>query len=244
MSVFVVTLIQLINKFKSMKKSIVSLVSCLALISLVAFPVFAEDTVGDTSALVIAPGEAKIPNTAEIKNFEKIRKIGNSLYGYPKLMAKIDNLKEKLSALEEKIANPSEIKNFEKIRKVGNALYGRRKLVATTITTEMVPCIQVAIDKKDLALTDALTAKNSNLKAAIYLRSTDQKEAIALTDITERNAKLKAIVLAYQLSQQNILAAFRSSHQKIKNQYKDDLKACKVDVVSAELEAGEVDNAL
>lgn len=61
----------------------------------------------------------KIPSPQHLNLYEKVKKVGNSLWG----IKKTGQEREKL----EKISTLKEIYLYEKVKKVGNALWGVRK---------------------------------------------------------------------------------------------------------------------
>lgn len=206
------------------------------------------------SATSTKPIREKIANPNEIKLFEKIQKIGESLFGVRKQIenkklenknennGKQDNEKVAITTKQsasstksaiEKISNPNEIKLFEKIQKIGTALWGIRKIENKIEITSMffvkpvaTECVKNAIDKKDTSTKTALTSHNQNIITALTNRTGCQKAALDKTTSKEQSAANKLCVETYQKS----VKENNSILQKSKNDtwiiYKDDLKAC------------------
>lgn len=130
-------------------KKIISLTLVFSFIFVLAvqIPVLAEDNTSSVSILnsdnlgatSTDKNLIKIPSPEYIKYFEKIIKIGNTLFGIKK---NTDSVKPELKKSEtakneklEKISSPEHISLFEKITKIGNDLFGIRKLEKNKATS-------------------------------------------------------------------------------------------------------------
>ena len=88
----------------------------------------------------------KIAHPDQIKLFEKVTKIGNTLYGVRKgASTAITTEVKKAETADasaknlEKIANPDQIKFYEKVTKIGNTLYGlKKKLLRPSRTSSKI----------------------------------------------------------------------------------------------------------
>ena len=91
----------------------------------------------------------KIPSPEYIKYFEKIKKVGNSLYGVKKQVVaavkqEVKDIKQAINTAKEdsktntanleKITSLEQVKLFDKVTKVGNDLFGIRKTTSTPLT--------------------------------------------------------------------------------------------------------------
>lgn len=214
--------------------------------------VLAEETpsaLTATSATSTKAIKEKIANPNEIKLFEKIQKIGESLFGVRKQIenSKPDNGKqnsEKVATttkqnssstkpIIEKISNPNEIKLFEKIQKIGTALWGIRKIESKIEITPMffvkpvaMECVKNAIDKKDTSTKTALTSHNQNIITALTNRSACQKTALDKTTGKEQSNANKLCVETYQKSVKENNGILQKSKNDTWIIYKDDLKVC------------------
>ena len=164
----------------------------------------------------------KIPSPQHINLYEKIKKVGNTLWGIKKAAQKqIKQEQEKL----EKIASPKEIYLFEKIKKVGNALWGiRKKILYRAVTSENAPCVIAAIEIKDKALIDNNTNTVAELNKAIVARTACQKTALATTDNQKKALDECARIFkdAYKLIKFNS----NKTATAIAKTYRDSLKVC------------------
>jgi hypothetical protein len=192
----------------------------------------------------------KIPSPDKIREYENIKKEGNSLWGIKKEAAKkmreMENeMKKKLqetnkeinkklneiSSELEKIPSPDKIKEYSNIKKEGNSLWGVKKVKTnkplvrqTVITAEAVACVSSAIDAKDLAITERIALASSELKTAITARSTCQKEAIKSTDKQEES--LKKCVETFQETNKLIIENSKKVRETAWSEYKKSLSTC------------------
>jgi len=162
-------------------------------------------------------GMEKISSPDLIKLYEKIKKIGNALWGYKKA-AKVE---EKL----EKISSSKEISLYEKIKKVGNALWGiRKKILYRTVTSETAPCVILAIETKDKAIIDNNTNTTNELNKAIVARTACQKTALATTDNQKKT--LDECVRIFKEAHKLIKFNSSKTNITIAKTYGDSLKVC------------------
>lgn len=220
-----------------MKKVIVILTMAMLALPFAAMPAKAEDT---TEAVTISAQEEKIPNPAEIKNFTKIRKMGEALYGHRMI-------RNMIAKLEEKIPNLGEIKNFANIRKIGNSLYGYKKMNQvisfTEISAEAVACVQAALTKKDNAVISALDAYNAAVKAAMETRKNAYIAALAISDKQERAKAMVNAFTAFKKAKTEAKDKYKESIKSVFDAYRLDLKGCKVEM-GQDLNTSEADTDL
>ena len=184
----------------------------------------------------------KILSPDQIKLYEKVTKIGNSLYGVKKITS-TSTVKAtaqpatSATANLEKILSPDQIKLYEKVTKIGNSLYGIKKKVAAAVnpvktnnyvlpdmSSDLITCASTAIDTKDSSISAAVTQSATDIAAAITERGTCQKAALQLT--SERQGALNKC-------NQTFAAAAKTANEKVKSAQKDlwtsytsDLKTC------------------
>lgn len=213
------------------------------LLSLVIFSlIFAFAGIG------LAQELEKIPSPDQIKNFQEIRKEGNSLFGIRKApkqekenkpeKPKFDQTNAILGASSslEKISNPGEISLFEKIKKIGTALWGIRKNNANKpnennkkplyVRPESVQCVKDAIDKKDYSWKNAISLNSQNILDYVTSRNTCQKAALDKTSAKEQIEANKLCVETYKKSFKENREILKKSRDEAWKIYKDDLKKC------------------
>lgn len=149
----------------------------------------------------------KIPSPEQIKFFQDIKKIGNSLFG---IMKKNANMNGTTPSLEnksteptmtngttgeqqtEKILSPDMIKFYTAIKKIGTSLFGVRKdgtgpknvapKAHHIVTAEESACVIAAIKAKDQTVVDGKTAETTAFNAAVVARTDCQTAALGTTD--------------------------------------------------------------
>ncbi|HNU81512.1 MAG TPA: hypothetical protein PLA05_02395 [bacterium] len=136
-----------------------------------------------------------------INLYEKIQKIGNSLWGVKKETKSVDNAGPK--------ATDQAIKPMPKPR---------------LVTAEMIACVSAAIDKKDKALQNQIDLSAESLKAIISTRGECQKKAIQTTAGQLEN--LNICIKDFQAKYQEIIKQSKDEQQIIWKAYQSDLKAC------------------
>ncbi len=179
-----------------------------------------------SGGVVLAQDLEKIPSPDQIKNFQVMKREGNSLFGI-----RLDKLKEtsKLDQELEKISHPGEIKLFEKIKKIGNALWGIKKenyRHSILVKPVAAQCVKTAIASKDNALKAAISANSQSLVTAIDARSICQQAMLDKTTLTEQREANKLCLNAYQKSRQESNLALVKARNDAWKTYKDALKAC------------------
>jgi len=254
-----------------MKKTIIwSLALMMGLSLAFSGPIFAEDnnsTQGNGDAkpepkLMSNPaskkamtGLEKILTPDQIKNFEKIMKQGNALYGVRKGTSSVgtttantelkkNELKNDLKKEEkkfEKIAAPQLINLYEQIKKVGTALWGIKKedpkrsesVGRAYVKPEMAACVIAAIESKDDSLKTANTYQATMVNEAISARTTCQKAVInsntATTTVavaSKQKEAFNACVETFKGDMEKIREASKKSHNATWETYKTSLKAC------------------
>lgn len=197
-------------------------------------------------------GLEKIASPSDMKMFEKIKKIGTTLFGVRKKSAtkpteakkpETNKTTSTVAGLK-KISSPSEIKMFEKIQKVGTSLFGVRKdgfkkpeeakklenkkNQAVMVKPEAAQCVKAAIDKKDAALISGISSHNTVVLTALATRNTCQKTAL---DNISAQAQREANILCVDAHQKTIKNS-NESLEKIRKTTREvfnvDLKACSV----------------
>lgn len=176
----------------------------------------------------------KILSPDQIKFFDKIKKIGESLWGERKDNAtstKTEMDDDNASATLEKIPSPDQIGLFERIRQIGTALWGIRKTMTANVRTSLIAssdaaCVNTAIDKKDDALIASIAASKDSLTAAINARRDCQKSAINATDTSTQVDNVKACAKTFEETNKTITKNSKQERENIWNTYKEELKAC------------------
>jgi hypothetical protein len=181
-----------------------------------------------------AEGLEKIPSPEQIKNFQAIKKIGNTLYGIKKeikaekaLTATTSSSAATASKLE-KISHPGVINLFEKIQKIGSTLWGIKKKATSTpliITPEISACVATAINVKDKALMARVTSAATELNTALATRSACQQAAVAAT--TTPRDTLNACVKTFNEAHKTIKEASKKVQKDSWEIYKNSLKTCR-----------------
>ncbi len=207
------------------------------------------------SVLSETEGLEKILRPVDIKYFESIKKVDNSLYGKRKEKAQVTTKTIDNSKLE-KIPHPAVIKDYENIRKIDSALWGERKNKTTgdkvvrpaekntidktdkkevknievrkpvLIKPVAVQCVKDAIDAKDLNLKSALTANTTSSLAAIDVRSSCQKEALNNSSAQAQHQANQACLETYHQATWDSLNVLKQAKENGWKTYNDDLKVC------------------
>ena len=200
----------------------------------------------------IATGTAnleKISSPELVKYFEQIKKIGNSLFGVKKATSTSATLKKATSTATstvndtasssaailneikkaglEKIASLEHTALYSKIVKIGNDLYGVKKNTTKTLptlTTEAAACVATAIETKDTALTDILSAANTEVTAAITARTACQKAALNLS--SGQNEAIITCNKTFKTAYQAANKKAKEAQNKNWTVYKTSLKSC------------------
>ena len=237
-----------------MKKTIYLLIIASFLVSLAAFQAVRADDAKDNaenvlkatvkmyqenvreekrlmSASTTSDKLEKIATPAQIALYEKIKRIGNALWGVKKETAE-DNTEEASSMDNklEKIATPAQIALYKDIKKIGTALWGIRKKVEgltvkpAIVSAENAACVVAAIDTKDKSLQEKVNAAAASLNVAIATRSTCQQTAVRSTEGQRTN--LEACVKAFKESSKTVNETARKAQSEIWKTYKTSLKAC------------------
>ena len=185
----------------------------------------------------------RIPSPAHINLFEKIKKIGNDLFGIkkttngptrveaPKATSTPNVIEKKIKDLKksglEKITSLEQVKLFDKITRIGNDLFGLKKSganVLPTMTPELITCTSAAIDAKDAGIGAALSASASDITSAITARGTCQKAALALTSGIEE--AIKTCNKTFQDAVKTANDKIKSTQKTTWDTYKTSLKTC------------------
>lgn len=197
----------------------------------------------------------KILSPKDITFFEKIKKIGNALFGIKKKNAgkqaevkkqeepaaevsgSAEETAENLNLIlsdsgnggEEKIFSPNDIKLFEKIKKVGNALYGIRKktvLKPLFIKPENAGCIKSALSVKGTSLKVTMMMRNEKVLAAHDARIACEIATLdKATAIEQYKANLECFQ-AEQKSRKEIDAEFNKGKKATQDTFRTDVKTC------------------
>lgn len=130
----------------------------------------------------------------------------------------------------EKIPNPGEIKNFQKIQKIGTSLFGIRRADAPRppvyVSAEALTCVSSAIDKKDLANKNSITARSEKVLAAIDTRSSCQKSALSNATAAEQGDANRVCINTFQQTMKEIEEVFAQAKNDSQTTYITDLKSC------------------
>lgn len=137
-----------------------------------------------------------------ISFYEKVQKIGDSLWGVKK----------------DKNNNEQGDKKGEIKDEVRPAVKYR------VVTPEMLACVTSAIDKKDSALQARVTSTGVDVNAAIAARGTCQKQALAT--IENQSENMKVCVQKFQEKHREIVIKAKTEQQAIWKTYQTELKAC------------------
>ncbi len=195
----------------------------------------------------------KIPHPNQIGLFEKIQKIGASLFGIKKQQNNQkpgqqnggeSSIASSTNSALEKISSPAEISLFDKIKKVGTALWGVRKNnnnqkqngnqpKPVYITSAAAQCVKDAIDKKDTSLKASQTNHALSISSAIDTRGTCQKTALDQTTAKTQADANKLCVDAFQKGMNDINKTMETAKKDAFETYKTDLKSCSALQVSS-----------
>ena len=175
----------------------------------------------------------KIVSPDQIKDFQVMKRVGNTLYGIRKgttTISIVATSTQNAANRLEKIAAPALINLYEKIQKIGTALWGIRKKATSTppvltVEPEIASCVAKAIDTKDKALMVRVTAAATELNSAISTRSACQQAAVVASS-SPREA-VNACVKAFQASQKTIRDTSKTLQKEVWDTYKESLKACR-----------------
>lgn len=175
----------------------------------------------------------KILTPDQIKDFQVMKRVGNTLYGIRKgttTISIVATSTQNAANRLEKIAAPALINLYEKIQKIGTALWGIRKKATSTppvltVEPEIASCVAKAIDMKDKALMARVTAAATELNAAIATRSACQQDAVVASS-SPREA-VNACVKAFQASQKTVRDTSKTLQKEVWDAYKENLKACR-----------------
>ncbi len=148
-----------------------------------------------------------------ISLYEKVQKIGTSLWGVKKD-------KNNIEQGDKKGESKDETKPVVKYR---------------VVTPEMLTCVTSAIDKKDNALQARVTSTGVDVNAAIAARGTCQKQALASVENQQEN--MKVCVQKFQEKHREIVAKAKTEQQAIWKTYQTELKACVPVIASGAAEA-------
>lgn len=180
----------------------------------------------------------KILSPDQIKNFQVMKRVGNTLYGIRKGTTTISVVATSTPGANnklEKIAAPALINLYEKIQKIGTALWGIRKKATSTppaliVEPEIASCVAKAIDVKDKALMTRVTAAAVELNSALSVRSACQQDAV-IASSSPREA-VNACVKTFQASQKTIRDTSKTLQKEVWDTYKESLKACRTAATS------------
>ena len=188
----------------------------------------------------------KISHPGEIKLFDKIKQIGNALFGVRKGDGqKIEQasstvaITDNASSTLEKISSPKEINLFEKIKKIGTALWGVRKgdnkdnrpdnnkqPKPILVTSSAAQCVKDAIDKKDTAVKASIGAHSQSVLSLIDARGTCQKLAFDKITTKEQFDANKTCVETFKQGNKDSGDAMINAKNEAWKAYQGDLKAC------------------
>ncbi|NCN25225.1 hypothetical protein COT94_04010 [Candidatus Falkowbacteria bacterium CG10_big_fil_rev_8_21_14_0_10_37_14] len=265
-----------------MKKTLIAILMAMLVLPAIALTARAEDDsnnmmptlytqeITSESTLISEPEEEKIPNPGEIKNFTRIKKVGNALYGIRRVNSMINNSREQRldnnsrqgslltdkqrevnhdnlvnNATEEKILSLEDVRYFTKIRKIGTSLYGIRMNIqgATVISADAIACVKTAMIKKDRAVLDAFDAYISTTLDSMATRSSAQLDALDITVNADRAKAMNAAIIANKKAKEEASRLRNQSVKTANDTYKTDLKSCRVNI-GDDLDTSVVDSSL
>jgi len=182
----------------------------------------------------------KISAPDQIKYFRVIKKQDGALWGIRLTNDQGRHVDLAATTIKqgtfEKIIAPQFISLYNNIKKIGTSLWGipkklndNRTATSTAsstviITPEVAPCVSTAIDKKDTAIKVIVTTSAKDINAAIDVRNTCQKTAIATT--TDQIANLKICIKNFQNQSKEIALQANTVRQEVWKTYQNELKAC------------------
>ncbi len=187
----------------------------------------------------------RIPSPSQINLFEKIKKVGQDLFGVRKTEKSEDNnnasnnnnaFSSDARGSLEKIVSLDQVKFYDKITKIGDELFGLRKkgtYVLPSMSTELIACVSAAIDAKDLKLIEVLNTTATEISTAITARGTCQKAALLLTE--KRQDALGSCNKTFQEAAKVAREKAKKAQNEIWKVYTTSLKACSTTASSSEI---------
>lgn len=151
--------------------------------------------------------------------YDKIRQVGNALWGVKKEMPgsqERDGADKPAVRVEDKTGTQE----------------GKNQVRPATISGQTASCVIAAIDSKDLALSEHALAVATDLRNAISVRSACQKAALITT--SNQRAELDICLKAFRASHQGINERQKQAHITIWDSYRASLKTCQANASGLE----------
>jgi len=219
-----------------MKKNLTLILVLVFIFSLaINLPVKAEGAPAANNNTKASSSLEKIAHPEQIKFFEKITQIGNTLFGIRKVnTTKTENA---TTTNLEKIPSPENIKFFDKITKIGTTLFGIRKdapkpsevkdktIQLPIMNAETITCVSAAIDFKDTSVASAFTAATTEIAGAMKVRGTCQKVALNLTS-GDRQAEINVCNKSFQETSKKSHETAKNAQKEAWTTYDNGLKEC------------------
>lgn len=223
-----------------MKKILISLLVATFFIPFLVYAVEATTTSKNQLEL------EKISSPEQIKDFKVIKKEGNTLFGIriQKLEDGVKKLSDRLASSTnkievvkteakklEKINGPWETNLFEKIKQIGNALWGYKKelkdnLGTAQLTSDVVTCLKVTIDKKDTAVQTSLASSSAKLIKSVNDRNICQKASLDLLNTQDIIKAFKACTENFNIAVKENKTSVKKSRDEAWKTYQQEVKAC------------------
>lgn len=160
-----------------------------------------SDNAGNSSTISNVKAQLeKILAPQYIKLYDKVQRVGDSLWGVKRSEMQENNSNE---------AQETEVKQSARYR---------------TVTAAMSTCVATAIDKKDEALKVRVTATGEEVITAITTRNTCQKQVLQSTDNQQEN--IDSCNKTFRSSHKTIMEKVKTEQKIIFEAYKTELKAC------------------
>ena len=156
----------------------------------------------------------KIEAPEFIHEYEKIRRVGNSLWGILKAGGNSDNQGAGSDNQGGQSANSSEGEN--------SGAHSQAAYVA--ITPDIASCVATAINTKDQAVIAEINTASASLAAAISTRSTCQQAAVQ--SVNNQQAAVVGCAQAFQTSRQEINSIAKQAQNDAWTTYSASLQAC------------------
>jgi len=150
-----------------------------------------------TSSKKISEKREKIATPQMISLYEKIRKVGTSLWGVKK-----ENSSNERAEKKQEVKKPS-----------------------VTITAEMASCVAAAIDTKDASLKTLIADMSTSLQAAVTERSVCQKAALQATD--NQRSENDVCIKSFQETSKELSKKNKEGHKQAWDTYKTSLQLCR-----------------
>ena len=179
-----------------------------------------------------AANSEKIASPAEIKNYEKIEKRGNALYGVKKKVNEVINeANKKMAEIKKEIS--------EKVKENDGATKKMPiKENSTTIDSEISSCVISAVVIKDRGYIEQETLFSSAIVSLITKRGDCQQAALKSTDNQKEN--LNSCAKEFKEGRAVLQKNTDEARRQIQETYRASLKACVKTSSSSEVQQSEI----